>query len=129
MTLKDRTLINTLLHECYDSVLSGHVSEDRKLERVKNCSWWPNWRNDVAEYFQTCDRCTQENRATGKKCGMMIQIPMDWVTALPPGGDRSFNEFVVLVDRYRKPPMFLPFHKDETYKNKEIIIWNRLISN
>ncbi|MBW0517567.1 hypothetical protein O181_057282 [Austropuccinia psidii MF-1] len=33
---------------------------------------------------------------------------MDWVTALPPAGDRSYNSFLVLVDRYRKPPMFLP---------------------
>ncbi|MBW0541559.1 hypothetical protein O181_081274 [Austropuccinia psidii MF-1] len=27
---------------------------------------------------------------------------MDWETALPPGGDRSFNEFPVLVKRYPK---------------------------
>ena len=91
---EDRTLINTILHECHDSVASGHLSEDRTLERVKTCSWWPNWKKDVAEYCQTCDRCQKANRATGKKFGMMIQIQepkspweiihMDWVTALPP---------------------------------------------
>ncbi|MBW0538391.1 hypothetical protein O181_078106 [Austropuccinia psidii MF-1] len=52
-----------------------------------------------------------ENRAAEKKFGMMIQIQepkspweiahMDWVTALPPGEDRSYNAFLVLVDRYR----------------------------
>ncbi|MBW0513486.1 hypothetical protein O181_053201 [Austropuccinia psidii MF-1] len=94
MTLTDRAFINTKLHECHDSVASGHLSEDRKLERVKTCSWWPNWRKDVAEYFQTCDSCQKANRATGKKFGMMIQIQepkspweivyMDCVTALPP---------------------------------------------
>ncbi|MBW0524095.1 hypothetical protein O181_063810 [Austropuccinia psidii MF-1] len=43
------------------------------------------------------------------------EIPhMDWVTALPPRGDRSFNAFLVLVDRYRKTPMFLPCHKYDT---------------
>ncbi|MBW0521516.1 hypothetical protein O181_061231 [Austropuccinia psidii MF-1] len=35
MNLTDRTLINNILHECCDSVASGHLSEDRTLERVK----------------------------------------------------------------------------------------------
>ncbi|MBW0544088.1 hypothetical protein O181_083803 [Austropuccinia psidii MF-1] len=42
MALTDRTLLNTILHECHDSVAAGHLSEDRTLERVKTCSWWPN---------------------------------------------------------------------------------------
>ncbi|MBW0518152.1 hypothetical protein O181_057867 [Austropuccinia psidii MF-1] len=106
MTFTGRTLINTILHECHDSVLSGHLSEDRTLERVKTCSWWPYWRNNVADYCQTCDRCQKANRSTGEKLGMMIQIQdpkspweivhMDWVTPLPPGGDRSSNAFLVM---------------------------------
>ncbi|MBW0542525.1 hypothetical protein O181_082240 [Austropuccinia psidii MF-1] len=74
MALKDRTLINTILHEFHDSFAARHLSEDRTLERVKNCSWWPNWKKDVTEYCQTCDRFQKENRATGKKFGMIIQI-------------------------------------------------------
>ncbi|MBW0519932.1 hypothetical protein O181_059647 [Austropuccinia psidii MF-1] len=74
MTLADRNLIEAILHECHDSVASGHLSEDRTLERVKTCAWGPNWRKDVAEYYQTCGRCQKENRATGKKFGMMIQL-------------------------------------------------------
>ncbi|MBW0590324.1 hypothetical protein O181_130039 [Austropuccinia psidii MF-1] len=74
MALTDRTLTNTILHECHGNVAAGHLSEDRTLERVKTCSWWPNWRKDVAEYCQNCDRCQKANRATGKKFGMMIQI-------------------------------------------------------
>ncbi|MBW0591141.1 hypothetical protein O181_130856 [Austropuccinia psidii MF-1] len=74
MTLTDRTLINTILHECHDSVAAGYLSEYRTLEWVKTCSWWANWKKDVAEYFQTCDRCKKANRATGKKFGMMIRI-------------------------------------------------------
>ncbi|MBW0518630.1 hypothetical protein O181_058345 [Austropuccinia psidii MF-1] len=139
MTLTGRALINTILHECQDSVASGHLSEDRTLERVKTCSWWPNCRNNVTEYCQTCDRCQKANRATGKKFGMMIQIQkpkspwktvhMDWVTALPPGGDRSYNAFLVLVDRYSKTPMFLPCHKDDTAMDTAIMIWNKFISH
>ncbi|MBW0466031.1 hypothetical protein O181_005746 [Austropuccinia psidii MF-1] len=110
MTLTDGVLINTILHELHDIVVSTHLSEDRTLESVKTCSWWQNWRKAVAQYFQTCDRCQKENRATGWKFGMMIQIQepkspceiifMDWVAALPPGGDRSFNACLVLADSH-----------------------------
>ncbi|MBW0534851.1 hypothetical protein O181_074566 [Austropuccinia psidii MF-1] len=42
MALTDRTPINNILQECHDSAAAGHISEDRTLERVKACSWWPN---------------------------------------------------------------------------------------
>ncbi|MBW0507175.1 hypothetical protein O181_046890 [Austropuccinia psidii MF-1] len=139
MTLTYRILINTILHECNESVASGNLSEDRTLERVKSCSLWPNWRNDVAEYFQTSYICQQANRATGKKFGMMIQIQepkssweivhMNWVTVLPPGGESSYNACLVLVDRYSKTPMFLPCHKDDTAMDTAIIIWNKAIGH
>ncbi|MBW0470792.1 hypothetical protein O181_010507 [Austropuccinia psidii MF-1] len=54
---------------------------------------------------------------------------MDWVTALPPGGYRSNNACLVLVDRYRKTPMFLPCHKDDTDMDTAIMIWNKVMSH
>ncbi|MBW0513777.1 hypothetical protein O181_053492 [Austropuccinia psidii MF-1] len=54
---------------------------------------------------------------------------MDLVTALPPGGDRSYNACLVLVDRYSKTPMFLPCHKDDTAMDTDIMIWNKAISH
>ncbi|MBW0581286.1 hypothetical protein O181_121001 [Austropuccinia psidii MF-1] len=41
-------------------------------------------------------------------------VHMDWVTGLPPGGDRSYNAFLVIVDRFSKTPIFIPCHKDDT---------------
>ncbi|MBW0533624.1 hypothetical protein O181_073339 [Austropuccinia psidii MF-1] len=52
-----------------------------------------------------------------------------WVTALPPGGDRSYNACLVLADRYGKTPVFLPFHKDVTAMETAIMIWNKVISH
>ncbi|MBW0505985.1 hypothetical protein O181_045700 [Austropuccinia psidii MF-1] len=79
----------------------------------------------------------KQKRATGKKLGMMNQfkepksawelVHMDWVTALPPGGGRSYNSCLVLVNRYRKTPMFLPCHKDDTAMDTAIMIWNKVI--
>ncbi|MBW0478236.1 hypothetical protein O181_017951 [Austropuccinia psidii MF-1] len=74
MKLCSRLLINTTLHEFHDSIYSGHLSNYRKLEKVKNCAWWPSWRKETIEYFQTCDRCQNANRSTGKKFGLMIHI-------------------------------------------------------
>ncbi|MBW0573176.1 hypothetical protein O181_112891 [Austropuccinia psidii MF-1] len=56
-------------------------------------------------------------------------VHIDWVTALPPGGDRSYNACLVLVDRYRKTPMFLLLHKDDTAMDTAIKIWNKVISH
>ncbi|MBW0466145.1 hypothetical protein O181_005860 [Austropuccinia psidii MF-1] len=113
--------------------------EDRTLDLVKTCSWSPNWRKDVAEYFQTCERIPKENRASGKKFGILIQIQepnspweivhMEWVTALPPGGDKSYNAFLVLVHRYRKTPILLPVYMDDTAMDTAIIIWKKFISH
>ncbi|MBW0528391.1 hypothetical protein O181_068106 [Austropuccinia psidii MF-1] len=56
-------------------------------------------------------------------------IHMDWVTTLPPGGDRSYNACLVLVDMYIKTPMFLPCHSDDTAMDTAIMIWNNVISH
>ncbi|MBW0500938.1 hypothetical protein O181_040653 [Austropuccinia psidii MF-1] len=79
----------------------------------------------------------QKNRAVGKKFGIIIQIQepkspweishMDWVTGLPPGGDRSINACLVLVGRYRKSSIFFPCHKNVTAMDKAMMIWNRVI--
>ncbi|MBW0580066.1 hypothetical protein O181_119781 [Austropuccinia psidii MF-1] len=54
-------------------------------------------------------------------------VHMHWVTALPTGGERSFNACLVLVERYSKAPMFLPCHKDDTDMDTAIMIWNIVI--
>ncbi|MBW0587063.1 hypothetical protein O181_126778 [Austropuccinia psidii MF-1] len=55
-------------------------------------------------------------------------VHMDWVTGLPPGGDRSYNACLVIVDRFSKTPIFLPCHKDDTAMDTALLIWNRVVS-
>ncbi|MBW0538031.1 hypothetical protein O181_077746 [Austropuccinia psidii MF-1] len=57
------------------------------------------------------------------------RVHIDWVTALPPGGDRSYNACLLLVYRYSKTPMFLTCHKDNTAMETAITIWNKFISH
>ncbi|MBW0569813.1 hypothetical protein O181_109528 [Austropuccinia psidii MF-1] len=130
--------MNIVLRECHESPFSGHLSEDRTREKLKTCIWWPMWQKDVAEYCKTCERCQKANESTGKGLGNMIKIQepsrpweivhMDWVTGLPPGGDRSYNACLVIVDRFSKTPIFLPCHKDDIAMDTAVIIWNRVVS-
>ncbi|MBW0499894.1 hypothetical protein O181_039609 [Austropuccinia psidii MF-1] len=65
MVLCSRMLIKTILLECHDNIYSGHLSEERTMERIKTCAWWPSWRKDVIEYCNSCYRCQKANKATG----------------------------------------------------------------
>ncbi|MBW0564362.1 hypothetical protein O181_104077 [Austropuccinia psidii MF-1] len=142
---RDSTLIKALdelWKKSYDEgrfhLLDGHLSEDRTREKVKTCIWWPMWQKDVAEYGKTCDRFQKVNKSTGKRLGNMMKIQepsrpweivhMNWVTGLPPGGDRSYNSFLGIVDRFSKTPIFLPCHKDDTAMDTGLLIWNRVVS-
>ncbi|MBW0578502.1 hypothetical protein O181_118217 [Austropuccinia psidii MF-1] len=42
MVICSRILINTILLECHDNIYSGNLSEDRTIERIKTCAWWPS---------------------------------------------------------------------------------------
>ncbi|MBW0552187.1 hypothetical protein O181_091902 [Austropuccinia psidii MF-1] len=142
---KDNSLIHFLdevWKKSYDEgrfhLLDGHLSENRTREMIRTCIWWPMWQNDVPEYCKTCDRCQNGNKSTGKRLGNMIKIQepsrpwesihMDRVNSLPPGGDRSYNAFLVIVDRFSKNPIFLPCHKDDTAMDAALLIWNRVVS-
>ncbi|MBW0588014.1 hypothetical protein O181_127729 [Austropuccinia psidii MF-1] len=138
MTVVERSLINLVLKECHDSPFSRHLSEDRTREKFKTCIWWPMWQKDVEEYCKTWDRCQKANKSTCKRLGNMIKIQeprrpweivhMDWVTGLPPGGNRSYNSCLVIVDRFSKTPIFLPCHKDDTAMDTALLICNRVVS-
>ncbi|MBW0558445.1 hypothetical protein O181_098160 [Austropuccinia psidii MF-1] len=47
--------------------------------------------------------------------------------SLPPGGDRNYNDCLLIVDQYSKTTIFLPRHNDETSVDTAILLWNRVI--
>ncbi|MBW0508053.1 hypothetical protein O181_047768 [Austropuccinia psidii MF-1] len=54
---------------------------------------------------------------------------MDWVTALPPSGYKSYNACLVIVESYSKTPIFLPCHKNDTAIDAALLQWTRVISH
>ncbi|MBW0545824.1 hypothetical protein O181_085539 [Austropuccinia psidii MF-1] len=93
---------------------------------------------NVAEYCKPGDRCQKANQSTARRLGNMIKIQeprkpweivhMNWVTGLSPRGDRSYNSWLVIVDRFSRTPIFLPCHKDDTAMDTAPLTWNRAIS-
>ncbi|MBW0480281.1 hypothetical protein O181_019996 [Austropuccinia psidii MF-1] len=114
------------------------LCQERTREKVKTCIWWLMWKKDIAEYCKTCDRCQKENKFTGKRLGSMIEIEepgrpwetvhMDWVNGLPPGGDRSYNACVGIIDSFSKNQNFYTCQKDDTGMDTALLIWNRVVS-
>ncbi|MBW0491089.1 hypothetical protein O181_030804 [Austropuccinia psidii MF-1] len=56
-------------------------------------------------------------------------VHMDWGTALPTSGKKSYNACLVIVDRYRKTPIFLPFNKGDTAMDTALLLWSRVSSH
>ncbi|MBW0540768.1 hypothetical protein O181_080483 [Austropuccinia psidii MF-1] len=54
---------------------------------------------------------------------------MDWVTALPPSDHKRYNACLVILDRHRKTPIFLPCQKDDTAMDTALLLWIRVISH
>ncbi|MBW0524682.1 hypothetical protein O181_064397 [Austropuccinia psidii MF-1] len=53
---------------------------------------------------------------------------MDWVTGLSSRCDKSYNEFLVIVERFSKTQIFLLCHKDVTAIDIALLIWNIVVS-
>ncbi|MBW0576137.1 hypothetical protein O181_115852 [Austropuccinia psidii MF-1] len=55
-------------------------------------------------------------------------VHIDWVTGLPPGGDRRYNACLVMAERFSKTPIFFPCQKYDTAMDAAFLIWNRVVS-
>ncbi|MBW0512329.1 hypothetical protein O181_052044 [Austropuccinia psidii MF-1] len=108
-----------------------HIQEKGTPWEVVHKNWLtalpPPWKKDVIGYCHSCKRCQKANKASDRRFSLMIHIQekstpwalvhKDLVTALPPGGEKSYNACFVIVERYSGTPIFLPFHKDDTAKD------------
>ncbi|MBW0460841.1 hypothetical protein O181_000556 [Austropuccinia psidii MF-1] len=56
-------------------------------------------------------------------------VHMDWVTSLPPEGDRSYNSCLVIADRFSNTTIFLPCHKADTAMDTDLLIWTGIFIN
>ena len=65
LVLCDKDVIKNIMFECHDNINSGHLSEERTIERIRQTAWWIDWKKQVHEYIQTCEICQKSNKQTG----------------------------------------------------------------
>ncbi|MBW0557233.1 hypothetical protein O181_096948 [Austropuccinia psidii MF-1] len=54
---------------------------------------------------------------------------MNRVTVLPPSGDKNYNACLVIVDKYSKPLIFLPCHKNDKAMDTALLLQSRVLSH
>ncbi|MBW0510414.1 hypothetical protein O181_050129 [Austropuccinia psidii MF-1] len=61
MFLFSKILINKISIEFHDNIYSKNISEEKPMEKIKTCAWWPSWRKDVIENCHRCDWFQKDN--------------------------------------------------------------------
>ena len=69
------TMINDLLQVYHSNPLSGHFGVQRTYLKIKNKYWWPNMKQSIIQYIQSCLPCQQFNISRSKKPGRLQPIP------------------------------------------------------
>ena len=52
-----KSLRRMFLQLVHDAPVSGHLGQDRTLERVRQTAYWPSVVNDVSNYCMGCPKC------------------------------------------------------------------------
>ena len=69
------SMIQDLLQIYHSHPLSGHFGVQRTYLKIKNKFWWPNMKQSIVQYIQSCLPCQQYNVSRSKKPGRLQPIP------------------------------------------------------
>ena len=105
------SLRHTVLSQCHDSALAGHVGINKMLTALKQRFSWPGMYKDVREYIDSCPHCIATKRSHRRERPTMTlfepvtapwqRISMDNVGPLPrtPAG---YQYITVVIDHYSR---------------------------
>ena len=69
------SMIDDLLQVYHSDPLSGHFGVQRTYLKIRNKYWWPNMKQSIIQYIQSCLPCQQYNVSRTKKPGRLQPIP------------------------------------------------------
>ena len=109
-------LRKTILKEAHSSAYSIHPGSNKMFKDLRRNFWWPNMKQDVAEFVSRCLVC-QKVKIEHKRPGGMLQplpipewkwedIAMDFVTGLPRTQGQK-DAIWVIIDRLTKSAHFI----------------------
>jgi hypothetical protein len=101
----------TILSECHDAAVSGHLGSQKTLEQVQRRFYWPKMDAEVRAYVTSCDACQRNKPSQQSTPGLLQPLPiperpwqwvsMDLITALPKSR-AGCDAIVVFVCRLTK---------------------------
>jgi len=106
----------SILAECHDAKLSGHLGSQKTLEQVQRRFYWPKMDEEVRAYVTSCDACQRNKPSQQATPGLLQPLPtperpwqwvsMDLITALPKSRQGA-DAIVVFVCRLTKMMHFV----------------------
>ncbi len=128
----------TILHECHDTITSGHLGTLKTASRVRKNYDWVGLIDDVSEYVRSCSSC-QENKSRAMKAAGLLQpiappfnkgmeISIDFVGELPTTA-RKKNMALVITDRYTKRVWYHATKTTINAKQTAKIIFDRVVTH
>lgn len=70
-------LQDSVLKECHDNPISGHLGITKTYDRIRMRYWFPHMRKIIVKYVKSCQKCQSRKSPKAKPYGLMqcIKIP------------------------------------------------------
>ena len=94
---------NKAIEGCHDQV--GHLGQDRVLELLRDCFYWPEMHTDVASYINSCPRCLRRKSQPDEAplLNMEVNQPLelvhlDYLKIVPSKG--NIEKVLIVTDHF-----------------------------
>jgi transposase InsO family protein len=132
-----------IIRQHHDDPVHGHPGITRTMELIQRNYEFKNMKDKITSYIKKCADCQRNKHSTHAPYGEMqpmelptkpwTDISMDFVTGLPlsrdPATGLAYDAILVIVDRFTKYALFIPFRKDYTAVQLAHVLKDRLIRN
>ncbi|MBW0544371.1 hypothetical protein O181_084086 [Austropuccinia psidii MF-1] len=112
----DPTIQLSILQNCHNSPLAGHLGQEKTLKLVKQDFHWSGMTQFIKDYVSSCQQPSRNKNINHKNFGLLKTLPipngpwiclsMDFITQLPLSN--SWDSILVIVDRFSKMAVFIP---------------------
>ena len=99
-----------LLYLYHNDPTAGHLGEKKIMDRLKRNFFWPNMRQDIKEYIQTCYRCQMQGRPNNTEPTFALapvvpweRVGVDFIGPLPVT-DKGNRYIITAIDYFPRWP-------------------------
>jgi hypothetical protein len=136
-----KELQEAIIRQHHDDLVHRHPRVAQTIEQIQRNYQFLGMKDKVASYIKKCADCQRNKHSTHALYGEMqpIELPsepwsdisMDFVTGLPlskdPATGLSYDAILVIVDRFTKYALIIPFRRDYTAVQLAHVLKDRLI--